>query len=999
MNTPVPQSPAPPGISPVRPRPSWWLPVLVTVAAFLAYLPSLSSRASLWSTELAIRACGWEWRPILQQPLWYLFQWPFHLLPLEWRPLALNLGNLFLASVALGLLARAVQMWPTDRTPDLRDWNGERLGWLSPGGLIWLPPVLAAASLGLTLNFWRQATSATGDMIDLAVLAFIVVLFVEYQREPRARWLWMLSFAYGVGMTNDWAFTALLPIFLIAVIGLLGWGATLTQLALIIEPFTRSKEEVAPMLPHTTGLLDLRPPWILLTGLLLGWLAVLPLPVAHWLTAHDQLSLGQCLLTVWYWQKAGVLSIQGLVSQDGLAAVLALSSLVPLWLVSVRWQDEETSYFTVSYWFTGKSFWLLHSLLAVISGWVLLGAIISPANVLLEQSFLPHYFICALVLGCCLNYLVRRALGRAVADRSGPWTTARRLRRVAFLTALAALLTGMLSLMFVRNAPVIRLVNRTLPADFERWVLAALPPGPKVVVADDSNVLNLARLLLLRLPGGRETVFLDSSVARRVDYLRQQSQLYPPVWQTAFANLTNAQAVRPVVLDRLVEDLATQRPVCYLHPSEMYPYDHFVMRDRGFVHQLVRRGTNDPVPILQPDSPQWEEFERDLFPHLTNAIENLGPSLRNVKISSKLQRLFFLPPPRDFTLAFFARYFSLAANAHGVLLQRAGRWTEADAEFVRALALNPYNASARANRDYNFRHTHPELNLTPGDPGEEGFGNFDSIEQAIKACGAVDDPAFRTVIADSCAQAELYHQAADQYQRVIQLEPQNLGYQFLLANLELEAGRPEVAVDWARRIRRELAGRSDADQVEGNLVWLETRARLAAHQKSEALTILSQAVEAARGDGRRMADAVAVLWRSGLRAEARDLMDQLAAQHPDNPAVFILRGYVHLELEEPAQAERDFARALELNPRNELARYQHGCVLIRLHQLDAATVELQTMLQQTNAAFPAHFALAQIARARQNSSLARSELEAYLRQAVPADPDYTNALQQLNQLP
>ena len=158
---------------------------------------------------------------------------------------------------------------------------------------------------------------------------------------------------------------------------------------------------------------------------------------------------------------------------------------------------------------------------------------------------------------------------------------------------------------------------------------------------------------------------------------------------------------------------------------------------------------------------------------------------------------------------------------------------------------------------------------------------------------------------------------------------------------------------------------------------------------------MNRAINAAHADARLMMEAVGQLWADHLTDQARDLTDLLAAQHPDRPAVFILRGFVHLELDEPAQAERDFARALELNPTNELARYKHGCTLVQLRRYDEARAELKTMLQHTAYAFPAHYALAQIALAQGDTPDARVELKAYLQQAATNAPDYHHALDQL----
>ena len=90
-----------------------------------------------------------------------------------------------------------------------------------PTGLLphgWLPPVLAAAVCGLQLTFWEQATSATGEMIDLLVFAFVIRCLLEFRIAQRQFWLSCAACFLGAGMANNWPLIGFFPVFLIAVL-------------------------------------------------------------------------------------------------------------------------------------------------------------------------------------------------------------------------------------------------------------------------------------------------------------------------------------------------------------------------------------------------------------------------------------------------------------------------------------------------------------------------------------------------------------------------------------------------------------------------------------------------------------------------------------------------------------------------------------------------------------------------------------------------------------
>ncbi len=197
------------------------LPWLVAAGGLAVYLSTLNHWVSLASLGTVARTSGWMWRPQLQQPLTFLAFYPFQFLPERWIPLALNLFAAGTAALVLGLLARSVALLPHDHTREQRWREASRHSTLSIPPA-WMPPLLAALACGLQLTFWENATSGTGEMINLLVFAGVIWCLLEFRTERNQSWLSTGAFLCAAGMTNDWTMIGCFPLFLAAVLWLKG---------------------------------------------------------------------------------------------------------------------------------------------------------------------------------------------------------------------------------------------------------------------------------------------------------------------------------------------------------------------------------------------------------------------------------------------------------------------------------------------------------------------------------------------------------------------------------------------------------------------------------------------------------------------------------------------------------------------------------------------------------------------------------------------------------
>src|SRR3974390_879382 len=156
------------------------LPWLAGAAAFLLYLLTLNHWVSLAGLGLFARAAGWTWRPEFGQPLTLLVLFPFRALPHSWLAPALNLFSAAGAAAVLVILARSVMLLPQDLPPAKPLRPSQPRPVLSIPSA-WLPPVLAALVCGLELSFWENATSATGEILDLLAFAYVIRCLLEFR--------------------------------------------------------------------------------------------------------------------------------------------------------------------------------------------------------------------------------------------------------------------------------------------------------------------------------------------------------------------------------------------------------------------------------------------------------------------------------------------------------------------------------------------------------------------------------------------------------------------------------------------------------------------------------------------------------------------------------------------------------------------------------------------------------------------------------------------------
>ena len=209
-------------------QPIFLNPWLVGAIALILYLVTLNHWVTLSSLPVVAQITGWDWHPGTMIwraspsfPLLQVLTLPVRWFPFAWQPVCLNLFSAVCAALTLSLLARSIRLLPQDRTKEQRQRHlGENA--TLPVRLAFLPALLAVLVLGLQTTFWENAITATGEMLNLLIFAFLIFSLLQYRVTKDEKWFTFFALSYGVGLTNCWALIGYFPFFLASVVWIRG---------------------------------------------------------------------------------------------------------------------------------------------------------------------------------------------------------------------------------------------------------------------------------------------------------------------------------------------------------------------------------------------------------------------------------------------------------------------------------------------------------------------------------------------------------------------------------------------------------------------------------------------------------------------------------------------------------------------------------------------------------------------------------------------------------
>jgi tetratricopeptide (TPR) repeat protein len=945
------------------------LPWVVGITAVLLYLATLNHWISSFNLSSVARINGWYWQPNLINPLFALVTYPFHLLPAKLVPMALNLFAAVCAGLTVALLARSVVLLPNDRT-DAQRQRPQSASPLSSTWLGWIPPVLATAVCGLQLTFWEHATNASGEMFNLLLFAYIIRCLLEYRIDRRETWLTRSAVLYGAGMANNWALISFFPVFIAALIWMMGlkffnlrFLVRMTLLGLagislyLLLPLVQNFSKVAPV-PFWQGL---------------------KISLIH--------------------QKNALLYFP--VSKNTIL-LLGLTSLLPVFVMSIRWASYFGDPSPIGVTLATLIFHVVHGLFLLACCWVAFDPIFSARYMGNGISFLTFYYLGALSVGYFSGYflLVFDLRSKKNKQRRVPiWEK--------WVNTLVTVIVGLLLLLVptglvYKNLPEIRRTNGPAIIQYATLLTKSLPENA-VIFSDDPWRLQLAEASLTRSGRHDDYIAIDTQFLKWPQYHDYLRKRYGTNWPEAIDAGRKTFYEDPELVNLTVA-FSKLRPVYYLHPGFGYYFEFFYQRPHGLVHELKKYppGMVTPPPLTEIEIAEnqtfWKNTAAENFPSLLASIT--PPSAgTNFTFHQYFMDMLHLTPQPNRTANFLGPYYSQTLNYWGVEMQKAGQLDEAGQYFATAQELNPNNVVATINQRFNHNlRTGEKTPVELTKSIEDKFGIYQSWAQVVGLNGPFDDPNFCLAQGRVFAEGGNIRQAAIQLERVIQLAPDNVTAHIWLGLLYAQKNLPDRALDLVKRMRARPEVFLTTSTNRTDLLVVETTALFSQKEITAADKIIQTALRKNPSDAYLLNSAFQVCLNFSRYSNALVAVDGLLQITPDDSTLLANKGRMHVLLGGFNEAIPTLTRALALDTNNHTARLYRAIAYLRADKLDEARRDYEALQKVFPKQFQIDYGLGEIAYRRRETNAAIQNYEAYLADAFTNTTEAQSVLQRLKEL-
>lgn len=874
------------------------LPWLIAAGFFVIYLLTLNHWVSANSLGLVAQISGWDGQVPFQSPLMWLITRPLRLLGEQNVPLAANALTALLAAASMGLLARCVAIFPADRTHSQRI-RGQIEGLPLDAPFNWVPPLLAAGLLGFQLTFWEHATVVTGEMLNLFLFAFAARCLAQYRLDERDWRLQQFMFVLGLGCANDWSMVAYLPLFLLALVWVVGWD-----------------------------LLNARRLVTLVVSLAFGLLLYLLMPIVAAGAPGMSGSFGGRFAELLKYQKVLVLT-----APRSRALLMALILLLPLAFVAVRWPSGGSSSTDQRI----KNFFLiLLRLLWLVAGvYVAYDQTVSVRTLVTTHpqggglTLLTYSWVGALAVGVSAGWLV--LLGTASPDKKWQRTAS----GVSILSKLGAAICIVATVAIPaslawRNLPNLRVQNGPILARLADDLRRSLPDKPAIVLTEDKFLSTVLQAALRRDASSPRHLLLQTRSAVLSEYRQQVAARHAADFPelTAFARAeTN---VAGVFLDLLYTTARAGRAF-YLNPVVFDPRNSFLLeslrtRPQGLVYAVepYAPGEISPPPLTAAQADR-------LVTDWSGRMENVA-AVTNGAAAKVL------------TAEIAARIYSRAANATGVELQRSGRLVEAGRLFALAQDLVPDNVAAIVNAGVNVA-------LQAGKPitpeVRKALNGLPPLA-VVEAFGPVDEPEFLGTLALALSQAQvpLPRAAAVAASRALELAPQNVGAAEAFARAALAAGEAKLAADAVSKARQLATAAGVSPRALAGIELLQARLLIGSNDIQGAEKTLVEAWKRFPDDA-PLIEGISDFYSSlGMATNALLYTDHYLRLHKDDDVILARRGGLLVEAGRAAEAVEVLDGVLGRRPDNYEARLSRGAAQLLLNKPAAARSDFEFLLKQ-----------------------------------------------------
>jgi tetratricopeptide (TPR) repeat protein len=830
------------------------LPLLAVLWMFLLYAATLSHGVTMNSLPLAAKVAGWDWTPAVGLPLLWLLTLPLRLLPAAWVPMGMNLFSAATAALTLGLLARTVQLLPWDRSWE----NTSRLAGA-------LPVLLACVVCGLEFSFWQEATAATGEMLDLLLLAAALWLLLEYRVRRESRWLDAAAFVWGLGMAENWLLLLSLPLFVAGVI----W--------LQVESTKAKRPDCTPLFAAVViWLQKFRAKFLLrLAGLgLAGFSTYALLPLFNGLAPHSPWNLGQSWLVSLKQTRNVVMLLyhQFWLAHRLLTLVVALFFLVPILACLVRQRDGDIKSISRADRFQLRIYRGLRVALLLTCLWLAFDPVTGPRQIV-QQQFgvsLP------MVTFDYLNALAAGFLAGNLLLISQRQPQIKRRPAVVFATGLLVLIAAGL---VARNTPTILRLNFHPLQSYGELAVESLPSGRGVMLSSQPQKLEVFQAALAHRRNAADWLAVDTQALPMVAYRAWLERRQPAGWLTD----ANRHELTPVETVRLLEHIARTNRLFYLHPAYGFIFERFYLVPARAIYEMkLRDERSHGIPPLTAAATEANEtfwtgaWQRELAPLTANPVR------RQNGWHKMIQHVGLTPAPwhQDRLLA---EWYSLSLDAWGAALQRQSRWFEARLCFEQALQLNANNISARISLACN---TNLQSGSSPGLAGADKvagqLGSFEHLSAILNSSGPFDEPVFCFLLGCAFQKNGMLLQAAEQFERTRTLAPGTLAPELALAEIYSRLQFADCARSLINHLRDETKKLPANSALDLEISLLEANSWLSQTNTARAIGVLQSVLEQ-HPDDIQIANRVTSAYLAfGDLTNALQLLNKRLSMSPDD---------------------------------------------------------------------------------------------------------------------
>ena len=917
-------------------------PWQVALGALLLYGLTVSHGVTIESLPLTAKITGWDWMPMVGQPLLWLLTLPFRLLPAAWVPLSLNLFSAVCGAVTLGLLARSLELLPWIRPlATLNHWG------------VRLPLLLAVAACGLEFNFWQAATAATGEMLDVLLLAIALWCGLEYGVEKKTRWLRAAALVWGLGMAENWVMLLTLPVFVGTLIWLLKRRFFRLKIILQLAGLGLAGFSVYALQPLANGLLP-GSPWDFGTA----WLHSLRGTKFLLLAAYGQ-----------FWVMHRMITL-----------AVVLFYLLPVAACLVHLRDEKTKNKS---WLERRQIWLLRGFragLLLTCVWLVFDPVIGPREIITQQfdfslPLLSFDYLNGLAIGFLAgNFLLVRLKGPRRRVRGFRLLLAQRWRLVSVSLTCALLVALVLGLM-LRNAPVILLANRQPLTQF--GALASLPSGGAIIVSDSPEKLAVFQAAQAGQKNHGRWLPVDTRSLPAPAYRERLERLSPGNWLTP----TNRHDLTSGEMLSLLDRLAQSNRVFYLHPGFDYYFERFYQQPAGALYELKRLDSINPPPLDATTLRQIEKFWDDLIPKIeptptAGALFESAPALA-------VGYIFGLMPAASRQNQLLGEWYSMALNAWGVELQRNHFLSAAQLRFNQSLVLNSNNWAARINLVCNTNlQTGSKMTLASAGDLLNQSGSLQNFSQVMSRLGPVDDPGYCYLLGKAYQSAGLPRLALQQFDRAHALAPDLLVPEFALAEVYVRCGMNDQALTAINHLRSAIKTMPDSAKLDVEFALLEANVWLSQTNLVRAVSVLQTVVQQHPDDAQILNRISQAYFFFGDLTNAEQVVNRLLDREPDNIPALMIQSGILLQARQADRAISVLDHILSLTNHPD-AKFTRAMAYVQTRNYPAARADYLDLENSLPNGFPAEYGLAQLAELQHDTNQAVHYLKLCLSNAPP----------------